>query len=76
MGCAVFHEEEEAEEDLQTGIEVGAECVETRREGSVATGASPTSLSSECSLHSAACSFSSSLPHSPALFYLDASKKG
>jgi hypothetical protein len=57
VGCAVYHEEEEALEGLQTGIEVGAECMETRRQGPGATGASRSSLSSECSLQNAACCF-------------------
>jgi hypothetical protein len=48
VGCAVFHEEEEMEDGLQTGIEVGAECMETRRQGPVATVGSRSSLSSEC----------------------------
>jgi len=43
---AVFREEEEAENDLQTGIEVGAECTETRRQVHGATAGSRSSLSS------------------------------
>ncbi|GFG40188.1 hypothetical protein Cfor_09776 [Coptotermes formosanus] len=46
VNCAVFHEEEEAESDLQTGIEVGAECTETRRQVHGATAGSRSSLSS------------------------------
>jgi hypothetical protein len=73
MGCAVFHEEDEADEDLQTGIEVGAECVETRGRGPGATGASRSSLSSECSLlHVASLALLSGYP---ALFDPDSSKK-
>ena len=45
---AVFREEDEAENDLQTGIEVGAECTETRRQVHGATAGSRSSLSSEC----------------------------
>ncbi|XP_021918104.1 oxysterol-binding protein-related protein 9 isoform X2 [Zootermopsis nevadensis] len=45
MGCAVFHDEEEAE-GLQTGIEVGDECMETRRQCPGATATSRSSLSS------------------------------
>lgn len=59
MGCAVFHDEEEAE-GLQTGIEVGDECMETRRQCPGATATSRSSLSSECSRQSGACCFSSS----------------
>ena len=46
--CAVIREEEEAEDDLQTGIEVGAECTETRRQVHGATAGCRSSLSSEC----------------------------
>ena len=48
VNCAVFHEEEEAEDGLQTGIEVGPECTETRRQVRGATAGSRSSLSSEC----------------------------
>jgi hypothetical protein len=52
LGCAVFREEVAATAavtgELQSGIEVGAECVETRRQGTGATGTSRSSLSSEC----------------------------
>lgn len=67
VGCAVFHEEE-MEEGLQTGIEVGAECMETRRQGPVATVGSRSSLSSECCMLLACL-----LPLSLALFEPDSS---
>ncbi|KAJ4434804.1 hypothetical protein ANN_23375 [Periplaneta americana] len=56
LGCEVLHEEEdededEEDEDYQTGIEVGAECLETRRQGPVATAAARPSLTS-CELSS------------------------
>ena len=48
LDYAVFHGEEEADSDLQTGIEVGAECMETRRQVHGATAGARSSLSSEC----------------------------
>jgi hypothetical protein len=64
MGCAVFGEEEITEEGLQTGIEVGAECMETRPQGPGATVGSRSSLSSECCMllaHLLSLSFSLAL---------------
>ena len=43
----MLHEEEESV-NLQSGIEVGAECMESRRRGSASVPTKRPSLSSEC----------------------------